>query len=244
MNDLWLRLRWWLILGAALGWVRGEGYDLMPRHEPLLLEEGWWRGVVSLAHGPAEFFMEVRGTDVATARVVMHSEFNEIELGGLAQQARSVVIPGSAPGERLEGRFRNGAFFGRYHPGIAASDQGYAFWAERNPPWADTPPPKVWNLTGTWTLSLGGRHEVEVVLAHRDGRLHGLWRERGSTVRYFAGMIDGKRFALTAWPGGQTVAGNYVPGGFLRGELTEANGDQQSFTMQRKLSVGAGAAVY
>jgi hypothetical protein len=240
----WFQLRWWLLLFVVSAPVRGEAYYLMPREPSLLLEEGWWRGTVALAHGPAEFFMEVRGTDVETARIVMHSEFNAIELSGLAQHARRIVIPGGAPGERLEGRYSNGAFFGRYHPGEGAPEEAYSFWAERSRPWEDTPPVKVWNLTGTWILSFGPMHEVEVVLAHRNDRLHGLWREAGGTVRYFAGLIEGKRFSLASWHGGQTMAGSYETGGCLRGEFTDTGGAQQGFTMRRKLPVRLAAQAY
>ena len=234
-----------LTLGL-LAW--GDGFQLRAepliaerRPQKLLLDEGWWKGVVKLSTGPAEFFMEVRGTTVGKAEVIMHSEAATVRLDLLAQQDhdRELILYGNATGESMEGRLRNGAWFGRYRVNATGAAQTggqvFSFWAEPSAPWEELPPTRVWNLSGTWVLSLGPGDTREVHLAHFDQRLRSYWKEPGQRAVYMSGVLDGPRFRLEGWSNDAVLEGHYENGGVLRGELTEAQGTGQAFTMRRRL---------
>ncbi len=217
--------------------------------QKLLLAEGWWRGVVKLPSGPAEFLMEVRGTTVGDAEVIMHSEAATVRLSLLAQldHDRELILYGNRVGESMEGRLRNGAWFGRYHVNAggrgAGEEQVFSFWAEPKEPWEDVPPLRIWNLSGTWILSLGPGDTRQVHMAHFDHRLRGYWKEPGHGAIYMSGLLDGPHFRLEGWRSTAVLEGHYEAGGLMRGSYTDAQGVSQPFTMRRRLLSVSGAEV-
>ncbi len=155
----------------------------------------------------------------------------------------TITLSSAQPGERLEGQLRSGTFFGRYFPSEGGPAEGFSFRASPAESWKPTPPLKVWNLTGAWVLQTGPTEQIEIVLAHRDHSLRTIWKERDGTVRYLAGRLEGKCFALEVWRENRVVFGRYTPEGVLRGEWTDPDGSATTFQMRRKAAQGkAGSA--
>lgn len=238
-----------LLAVGMVGPGRAEPEITDRRPQKLLLGEGWWRGVVKLATGPSEFFMEVRGTTVGEAEIVMHSEAQTVRLNLLTQldQGRELIVYGNRAGESMEGRLSGGAWFGRYrvnaHGAAQEGGQVFSFWAERTDPWDELPPGRVWNLSGTWLMSLGPGETRSVHLAHFDRRLRGYWAEPGADPVYLSGRIEDGRFRLEGWRSPAVLEGHYEAGGVLRGEFTDARGRLQTYSMRRNLPAGDGLRV-
>lgn len=241
-----------LLLGVGLGVngaARAEPEFADGRPQKLLLAEGWWRGIVKLSTGPAEFLMQVRGTTVGDAEVIMYSEAATAHLSLLAQQdhERELVVYGNQAGEFLTGRLRNGAWFGRYQVNASGAaqtgGQEFSFWAQPKEPWEALPPERVWNLSGTWMLSLGPGETREVHLAHFNRRLRGYWREPGQGAVYLSGTLDGARFRLEGWRSDAVMEGEYENGGVLRGRFTDGRGAVSAFAMRRHTPPAEGERV-
>lgn len=199
------------------------------------LTGGWWRGAVTLEHGPMEFFLEVARAGLLEPLIKVHTEAAVTELAKAVGPDAAITLSSAQPGERLEGELRSGTFLGRYFPSEGGPSGGFSFRAAPAEPWEATPPLKVWNLTGAWVLQTGPAEEIEIVLAHRDHRLRAIWKERDGTVRYLSGRIEGQRFALEVWRENRIMVGRYTPDGVLRGEWTDTDGSATSFQMRRKV---------
>ncbi len=214
--------------------VLSLGLPNSPALPPLALADGWWRGAVTLDHGPVEFFLEVARTGPLGPQIRVHTEAKVADVVHLVDSDDRITLLSGQAGERLHGELRSGSYIGRYFPGEGGPAGGFAFRVQPTEPWEPVPPLKVWNLTGVWELQTGPLDRVEVVLAHRDHRLHAIWRESDGTVRYLSGRLDGQRFALEMWRESRVVFGQYSPDGILRGRWSDAQGNITSFQMTRK----------
>lgn len=240
-----------LLLGVGVGQVEGWGLGAESgarRPQALLLAEGWWKGVVKLPAGAAEFLMEVRGSELGAAEVILHSETSTVRLDLLTQREaeRELVVYGDEVGEALEGRVRNGAWFGRYRvkavgggegTGATAAGEGgqsYAFWAQPAAAWETRPGARVWNLSGAWEMRVGPLEAREVHFAHLGDRVRVFWREAGGVVRYATGRLEGKWFNLEGRRSGAVLRGRYEEGGVLRGTYEDGAGAVQEFEMRRR----------
>lgn len=221
---------------AGVLWFWAAGATALALSPPLFLADGWWRGAVTLEHGPVEFFLEVARVGPLAPQVRVHTEARIAEVAHVAGGERAITLASGQAGERLEGELRGETYFGRYFPGDGGPSGGFAFRAQPAQPWEPVPPLKVWNLTGIWELQTGPLDRIEVVLAHRDHSLRAIWREPDGTVRYLSGRLEGQRFALEIWRESRVVSGQYSPDGVLRGEWSDAQGNTTRFQMTRKMT--------
>ena len=191
------------------------------------LKEGMWRGTFTLHGNDIPFMFEVKGKHADSTSVFLINGTDRFELKNITCDKDSVSIPIDLFDVVLKGKLTQNRMEGYYvktveHKQIAK----IPFKAEYGnfPRFPTSNEPPAFSLAGTWDvkISSGGNIDQTVGNFNQNGSiLTGSILELTGDYRFFEGVVQGKKFMLSAF-GGATpylIKGEFLSDSTFSGEF-------------------------
>ena len=209
---------------------------------------GAYRLVLNGSAGAVPVGLEVGDEDGATVATLVNGS-NRVRAEATVVQGDRLILSFPSYDSRLELALAGDAVTGTAHlmrrtgpvavPITGARDAGWRFYPQAQPPVVD--------LAGSWTLVQAGEEgETGVLLLRVAGnRIEGSVAFPSGDVRYLAGEVSGREFALSTFDGnqGSVWRGRIEADGTLAGDSSGPTAKAPTGWTARRAAGGGGAAI-
>ncbi len=204
------------------------------QQEAKTLKEGLWRGAFTLPGNEIPFVFEVKGTSAENTSVYLINGTDRFELKNITYNNDSVTIPLDLYSSALKGKLTENAFEGELvkintDKPVAGVPFKAVYGGLPRFPKSDEAPSV--SLAGTWDVKIISPDDTSNTVGNFDQKealLTGSILTTTGDYRFLEGVVQGKKFALSAFGGSSPY--------LLKGEFTNDSAFTGEFITPRRTS--------